>query len=91
MPIKPFSLSGGGGLGSAVGRWNGSRNLPDGDGSNGTVGGIPDGGRCGNEGNGGGGERLKLLLSSFGSGLSFNLSNLLLMAKSTPGGLTAFL
>ena len=53
--------------------------------------GIPDGGHCENEGNGGGGERLKLLLSSFGSGLSFNLSNLLLMAKSTPGGLTAFL
>ena len=32
MPIKPFDLSGGGGLGYAVGHRNDSRNLPDGGG-----------------------------------------------------------
>ena len=36
-------------------------------------------------------EAIKLSSSSFGSGLFFNFSNLLLMAKSTPGGLGAFL
>ena len=32
MPIKPFGLSGSGGLGYPVGRRNGSRNLHDGGG-----------------------------------------------------------
>ena len=44
MPIKPFSLSGGGGIGCVVGRWNGSRNLPDGGGKNGDAGGGPNSG-----------------------------------------------
>ena len=44
------------------------------------------GGSCG--GGGGSGEILLLLL--FGSGFSFNLTNLFLMAKSTPGGLGDF-
>ena len=47
---------------------------------------VKKGGSCG--GGDGGGEILLLLL--FGSGLSFNLSNLFLMAKSTPGGLGDF-
>ena len=87
MLIKLFGRGGG------CGGWNGSRNLPDGGGTNGGAGGGPDGncrekegGGCG--GGDGGGEILLLL--SFGSGLSFNLSNLFLMAKSTPGGLGDF-
>ena len=97
MPIKPFSLSGGGGLGCAVGHWNGSRNLPDGSGKSGGSGEGPNGGRGGwgpndgGRGGNGGGNKLRLLSSSFGSGLFFNFSNLFLMAKSTPGGLGAFL
>ena len=95
MPIKPFGLSGGGGLGSAVG-WNGSKNLADGGGKNGGAGGGPNGGRGGWDSNDGGpggdsgGDKLKLSLSSFGSGLFFNFSNLFLMTKCTPGGLDAF-
>ena len=60
MPIKPFGLSGGGGLGCAVGHWNGSRNFPDGGGKNGVAGegpncgcrgwGPDDGGRGGDGG-----------------------------------------
>ena len=87
MLIKLFGRGGG------CGGWNGSRNLPDGGGTNEGAGGGPDGscrekegGGCG--GGDGGGEILLLL--SFGSGLSFNLSNLFLMAKSTPGGLGDF-
>ena len=41
MPIKPFRISGGGGLGCAVGHWNDSRNLPDGGGKNGGPSGGP--------------------------------------------------
>ena len=47
MPIKPFGLGGGGGLGCAVGRWNGSRNLPDDGGENGGSVGGPNGVRGG--------------------------------------------
>ena len=72
MLIKLFGRGGG------CGGWNGSRNLPDGGGTNEGAGGGPDGscrekegGGCG--GGDGGGEILLLL--SFGSGLSFNLSN----------------
>ena len=43
MPIRPFGLSGGGGLDRNVGCWNGSRNLRDGCGKNGGAGGGPDG------------------------------------------------
>ena len=87
MSIKLF------GLGDGCGGWNGSRNLPDGGDTNGGAGGGPDGSCHEKEGGGcggadGGGEILLLL--SFGSGLSFNLSNLFLMAKSTPGGLGNF-
>ena len=97
MPIKSFGLIGGGGLGCAVGCWNGSRNLPDGGGKNGDVDGGPNGGcggwdpNDGDRGGDGGGNKLKLSLSSFGSGLFLNFSNLFLQAKSTSGGLGAFL
>ena len=97
MPIKPFGLSGGGALGCAVGRWNGSKNLLVGGGKNGGAGGGPNGGRGGwgpndgGRGGDGGGGKLKLPTSSFGSGLFFNFSNLFLLEKSTPGGLGAFL
>ena len=47
MPIKPFGLGGGGGLGCAVVRWNGSRNLPDDGGENGGSVGGPNGVRGG--------------------------------------------
>ena len=87
MLIKLFGQGGGcGGL-------NGSRNHPDGGGANGGASGGPNGschekkgGGCG--GGDGGGEILLLL--PFGSGLFFNLSNLFLMAKFTPGGLGDF-
>ena len=48
------------GLGGGWDGWNGSRNLPDGGGTNGGAGGGPDwGGHCENEVGGcGGGERL---------------------------------
>ena len=92
MPIKPSGLSGGGGLGSAVG-WNDSKNLADGGGKNGGAGGGPNGGWDPNDGGPGGdsgGDKLKLSSSSLGSGLFFNFSNLFLMTKCTPGGLDVF-
>ena len=67
MPIKPFGLDGSGGLGCAVGRWNGSRNLPDEGGENGGAGRGPNDVRGGwslNDGSLGGdgrdGDKLKL-------------------------------
>ena len=97
MPIKPFSLSGGGGLGCAVDHWNGSRNLPDGGGKNGGAGDGPNGARGswgpddGGRGGDGGGDKLKLSWSSFGSGLFFNLSNVTLRLASRCSGVGAFL
>ena len=44
MSIKSFGLSGGGGLGCGVGRWNGSRNLPNDSEKIGGAGGGPNGG-----------------------------------------------
>ena len=96
MPIKPIGLSGGWGLGCAVGRWNGSRNLPDVEGKNRGAGGGPNsicrgwGPNGGGGGGDGGGNKLKLSPSFFGSGLFFIFSNLFLMAKSTPGDLGTF-
>ena len=75
MPVKPFSLSGGGGPACTVGYWNGSTNLLDGGGKNGGAGGDPNGGlggwepNYGGRGGDGGGDKLKLSSSSFGSGL----------------------
>ena len=92
MPIKAFGLSGDGGLRCASGHGNGFRNLPEGGGKNGGAGGGPNGGpNDGGHGGDGGGNKLKLSSSSFGSGLFFNFSNRFLMAKSTAGGLGAFL
>ena len=96
MPIKAFGLSGDGGLRCASGHGNGFRNLPEGGGKNGGAGGGLNGGHGGwgpndgGHGEDGGGNKLKLSSSSFGSGLFFNFSNLSLMAKSTPGALGAF-
>ena len=86
MPIKLL------GLGAGWSGWNGSRTHPDGGGTNGSGGGGPDCGRCENEGGGCGGayDGERLLLSSFGSGPSFNLFNLFLRLMSSPAGLRAF-
>ena len=84
-------------LGGEWGGWNGYRNLSNSSGINGGVSGLDCGneeGGCGGEvgGRGGGdgvGERL--VLSSFGSGLSSNLFNLFLRVIPSPGGLGASL
>ena len=96
MPIKHFGLSGSGGLGSAIGFWNGSKNLADGGGKSGGAGWGPNGGRGGWDADDGGlggdsgGDKVKLSLTSSGFGLFFNFSSLFLMTKCTAGGFDVF-
>ena len=69
MLIKPFGLTGGGGLGCVVGCWNGSKNLPDGGWKSGGAAGGPNGSRGdwspNDRGRGGDGEDDKLEWSLF--------------------------